>query len=126
MEGRLLVRPGAIALFADCRGGTGFHLVRELLESIGVQILIEEKHERANEHSLPHYALATARIYGICGCGPSGPAPKFAGADFANPPLMGTGPLTPLKALITLIQCHHPPQCFSDAMGRRLNLMEAA
>ena len=35
---------------------------------------------------LLRYALATASIYGICGCGPSGPAPKFAGANFANPP----------------------------------------
>jgi len=40
---------------------------------------------------------------------------------FANPPLVGTGPLTPLTALMALIQCRHPPQCFSGARGRRLN-----
>ena len=62
-------------------------------------------------------ALATAPIYGVCGHGPSDPAPQFAGANFANPPLVGTGPLTPLKALIALIQCRHPPQCFSGARG---------
>jgi hypothetical protein len=67
--------------------------------------------------SLLRYALATASIYGICGYGPSGPAPTSAGADFANPPLVGTGPLTPLKALMALIQCRHPPQCFSGARG---------
>jgi CDGSH-type Zn-finger protein len=84
MEGRLLVRPGAIALLADCRGGTGLHLVRELLESIGVQILTEEKHELTDKHSLPRYALAKASTYGICGCGSSGPAPTFVGAHFSN------------------------------------------
>jgi len=36
---------------------------------------------------------------------------------FANPPLVGTGPLTPLTALIALIQCRHPPQCFGGAKG---------
>jgi hypothetical protein len=34
--------------------------------------------------SLPRYALTTASIYGVFGCGPSGPAPKFAGANFSN------------------------------------------
>ena len=43
------------------------------------------------------------------------PCATFAG--FANPPLVGTGPLTPLKALMALIQRHHPPQCFSGARG---------
>jgi hypothetical protein len=33
---------------------------------------------------LLRYALATASIYGLCGYGPSGPAPKFAGANFSN------------------------------------------
>ena len=70
-----------------------------------------------DKRSLLRCALATASIYGICSCGPSGPAPTFAGADFANPPRVGTGPLTPLKALIALIQCRHPPQCFSGARG---------
>ena len=74
-------------------------------------------HGGNEKRSLSRCALATAFIYGICGCGPSGPAPKFAGAHSANPPLVGTGPLTPLKALIALIQCCHPPQCFSGARG---------
>ena len=39
---------------------------------------------RDDKRSLLRYALATASIYGICGYGPSGPAPKFAGANFAN------------------------------------------
>jgi hypothetical protein len=43
---------------------------------------------------------------------------------FATLPLVGTGPLTPLKALMALNQCRHPLQCFSDARRRRLNLME--
>jgi PHD/YefM family antitoxin component YafN of YafNO toxin-antitoxin module len=63
------------------------------------------------------YVPATASIYGVCSYGPSGPAPTFAGANFANPPLVGIGPLTPLKALIALIQCCHPAQCFSGARG---------
>jgi hypothetical protein len=32
---------------------------------------------------------------------------------------VGTGPLTPLKALIALIQCRHPPQCFSGGNEKR-------
>ena len=72
---------------------------------------------RNDKRSLLCYALAPASAYGLCGCGPSGPTPKFAGADSTNLPLVGTGPLTPLKALIALIQCRHPPQCFSGARG---------
>jgi len=34
-----------------------------------------------DKHSLLRYALATASVYGICGCGPSGLAPTFAGAN---------------------------------------------
>jgi len=33
-------------------------------------------------HPLLRDALAVASIYGVCGGGPSGPAPKFAGANF--------------------------------------------
>jgi len=36
-----------------------------------------------------------------------------------NLPLVGTGPLTPLKALMALNQCRHPPQYFSGTRGRR-------
>jgi hypothetical protein len=61
-------------------------LVRELLESIGIQILTEEKHERADKRSLLRYALATAPIYGISGYGPSGPAPTFADANLTPGP----------------------------------------
>jgi len=35
-------------------------------------------------HPLLRYALATASVYGVCGCGPSGPALTFAGANLAN------------------------------------------
>jgi len=41
---------------------------------------------RADKYSLLPYALATAFIYGICGYGPLGPAPQFAGADLMSGP----------------------------------------
>jgi len=37
-----------------------------------------------DKRSLLRYVLATAFTYGICGYGPSGPALKFAGANFSN------------------------------------------
>lgn len=36
------------------------------------------------EALIARYELATD-VYGVCGCGPFGPTPTFAGADFANP-----------------------------------------
>jgi len=69
------------------------------------------------KRSLLRYALATASIYGICGHGPSGPCAHIRRRGFANPPLVGMGPLTPLKALMALNPCRHLPQCFSSARG---------
>jgi hypothetical protein len=39
---------------------------------------------RNDTRSLLRYALATASICGIGGCGPSGPAPTFASASLLN------------------------------------------
>ena len=39
---------------------------------------------RNDKRSLPRCAPATTSIYGMCGYGPSGPVPTFAGAHFSN------------------------------------------
>jgi N-acetylglutamate synthase-like GNAT family acetyltransferase len=48
------------------------------------RMLPEDIQPQNDKRSLLRHALATASIYGVCGCGPSGPAPTFAGLNLSN------------------------------------------
>jgi hypothetical protein len=89
--GHPALRPHSLArTFNPPLGGTGPLTPLKALIALWCQGTRRAVNGGDDECSLLRCVLATTSIHSICGCGPSGPAPTFAGASFTDTEPLGT------------------------------------